>query len=1409
MVGKRFRPLPFYFANYNFTLTILREFLESAPDETALYCDEVSVYNFFHTVSNDFDSLGKAALVFSHFPIYQEYAEQYINSYLANAYYNKDVESRGYHSKPKTTDIVNIAEAMLRQGEIEKSVKWITGWSPRIAAVEFVYEFFSKLISYDYCELYHSLLLQRWTVPNKLAIVCAFVSAGKLPPKAYVEYLKKVFIRMYEIPMKRFDSKHLLTFMEYLLHSEASLDIVIGMVGKFSVKLQCSNRISIYRNDEQEELSNALRYYALMGMNSDKSIILDDILKDKESIKQTNVDNETLTNILEFLLPIYLFRLTCIQNNQEIDYLRKCNELISSIERRSWNFYTYDRHKLLEMGLLVLAESICYVSEFKAKEIKKLITRIFDIKKMSPQFKLEILKRLVVNNQANSTSVAILREIDNLYEMYPAAAKEMSEIYLSCSKLGKRIDNELGKKYFAKAMESTKEIDYESYRKMYLYRTLAERMSDKGVHDSLLSYKVIRLSEDFCRKMEDTKNFPYHEAISGAVLLSPESIWGALCRIDDRDNHDGFSLQNIVPIVLETMLEADCISVENIVALMGLLLPDLSYDYRNLVAIVLQKLSFVRPKQQKPILEILMHDVLYSVPMDEKQYIGHQIVEYINSNVVSPELNTNKIRAMDNFLGEKQDLFKDNSTIEDKAIQKQLTSEKNIVSKQMLKEEMNKMNSAEREAFVMEWLETLQPDKYTESINWLIELISDDYYHFGSSRILHNITDFIESVKMLPQVDRWRNDVEIQKRFLQAFSREFLDLHGGYDDLFDEFLSIFPAKSSVQYEAILEYISNHINLYDEQLVKAVCRMTVVLSVEETTELFKEILNNEVDRVHPASGDGVNCNPEKWERRDDVNSLAYFIWRLLGHKDKGLRCKAAHVLMRISFLGNLDYLVQISKLYDIELSHEYLDENNFFFIESARTWYLATCLRIGKNCAEQLVPLYPFFEAIACEKEVIHALQRKMAKEICLQIAPYCEPDKIEILMSCDDCAISDSHIMRKTHYWHQRQGETLNCKFHFDTMDTLRYWYDDVAELFMCSEEDVAMECDYFVAQFGITNQSAREWNTRYIVTQEDSNRTSNSHGLIPTVETLEKYAEWHSMFYVADKYRQTRAQIKDENSSYENWLSKFMPGKDGFWCFEFRNHVPFIPFLWDFTKMVENTPKRKYYIPNDLALSLIDHNLGVTLDMEYSAYFEQSIRHVRIDSAFIVIEDIEKLVKKMKKPNLLLSDFSVEHKRGNSGELVTYPTCDVIATFPDYALDQKDMLLKDYLTYSNYLMGLSDDFAKDLCVTQEEQFLHSRIYDASTYPVQTYHWSEPESESGYDRHSTYGNMVVLKKDCLAEILKKRNQALIIDVTISFEDSSYRFYGSPSKPAKERKLFSLEINPKDGMIISKQLAILS
>ncbi|HBN83760.1 MAG TPA: hypothetical protein DDZ89_07930, partial [Clostridiales bacterium] len=1154
--------------DYNAREDALNEFLTNAPDEAVLYCDELSVRNTFFTEANDFDSLAKAALVFSHLPAYHDDARQYIKGYLAETklFFDKPEDKRSIHSKPGTSNIINIAEAMLRLGESKKAVKWLCGWKPILVETKHVFKIFSKLLIYDYTGLSDLLLSQRWASPNKLAIVCAYISLGKEPPEAYVNYLVKLFRRIESIPVNRFSAEQLLVFTEYLF-SVGSKGVVTELVDKFSIIRVFSTVPSLYTDDEKQALLYMLRYCALRTACKDERVEPGDfwINKDSSDQRQSVENKQSFTQMIDFLLPLNMFRLNCMQNIPNL--FDMCKDEVTKLERQSWSFYSYDKRQLLETGLLVFADAVCLAKVLSPNEFCELTKAILAVCTTSPQFKLKLLDKLTRNKSAFNAALIILGEIDGCYKEYPASAKEMTETYLSCAQMGRRIHAEFGEKYFKKAIACTKDLDYESYRKLYLYKTLAEKVSNTDNDHAELAYNVIRLSEDFCRKMGDTKNFPYSEAIGAAALLSPHSIWGTLCRLDDRDHYDGFSLQDTIPIVLSALLEAGKLSVKDTTALMGLLLPDLSSQYNDLADDVIAKLNTMAPSEQKPILEILTHDILYSIPMDEKEHRSLCMVKYIDANVTDPELKTEKIKEMSNFL---QQISKKEPHYSQVKIESsgnidvsQLLADSKITSQQTLEECLKPLTNTDRNLFVTAWLEGRSPDQYIESLKWLLDIAGSGYYSHGGGSLFETIAKVIASVKDWPQVEIWRNNTQIQQHYLQQFVREFLHLYRGYEDVCNTVLYIFPADSQVQHRAFSNYVANHIDLYDEQLVKAISRMSMSLSTEETKLFLRWTTEIEIQKIHPASGDAQAYSTMKENSETVSSGLSSFIWRLFGHEDKGIRCKASHVLLRATLLGNEDMTKNISELYDKSLPKWYMDGGNYYFIESAKLWYLASCLRITKMSPEHLLSLYSFFKGIACAKGTIHALLRRIAKDICLQLAPVCEPEAIEKLASCDKCIVTNSVTSRPRHL-HEDASDTENLKFHFNTMDTLPYWYNHLANIFDCSQADVASECDYFVAEFGITNEKCMGWNKKFLL-QEDYGKTYNDHGTIPTVETLEKYAEWHSMFYVADRYRQTKLLTAAGCESYESWLNKYLPGMDGFWCFEFRNHVPLIPFLWDF----------------------------------------------------------------------------------------------------------------------------------------------------------------------------------------------------------------------------------------------------
>lgn len=178
-------------------------------------------------------------------------------------------------------------------------------------------------------------------------------------------------------------------------------------------------------------------------------------------------------------------------------------------------------------------------------------------------------------------------------------------------------------------------------------------------------------------------------------------------------------------------------------------------------------------------------------------------------------------------------------------------------------------------------------------------------------------------------------------------------------------------------------------------------MSEVLSIEDTKKLLQWALEIEMTKIHPASGDS-----ESYKFMDEQNetfntSMSCFIWRLLGHKDKGMRCKAAHVLLLSSLLGNVKMVEQISNLYHSELPQAYMDENNYFFIESAKLAFIAR-ENIDELVSEMKKPYTSFYDFCYQEDEWRN---RKKSKVI---IYPTCD-----VITTFPDYALDKKDLLLK------------------------------------------------------------------------------------------------------------------------------------------------------------------------------------------------------------------------------------------------------------------------------------------------------------------------------------------------------------------------------------------------------------
>lgn len=1382
--------------NYIANEETLRQMFYDGPDEVLLYCDELSAINVFQSRQDSFEALGKAAFVFSAIPSCQVEGERNVDIFIIKmSQYYKEKRDNWQADRPRTQDFVNIAEALVRLGREKEAWEILCGWIPQKVATGYVFQFFKKMLWYGREWILQPLFEYSWSLPNMLAIVAAYLSMQQILPENFVRKLKKAFTRMERIPESRFDITQVVQFWEYMFSRADEKETVNAWIKKFDLDLRFQTMPSLFDEREKEILGASLGYYALRSVCCGEDIECKDLWKDtdhsKEKKKQSSKNTEI--NRLEFLFPIYIFRVNCIGMQGREKLIEAAKEELKRIERFKWQLYTseYTDQKVLEEGIGIFLGAICLSAYTTSSDINMLVDKALKVQKVSLRDRLNIARKMVGNKLALNTVIRILEDANDNMTKYPFAAGEMASVYLSCAQIGHRVDIMVGKKYFQRAIECTHEVDYHSYHKIFLFYVLAQKLGNQEYQNAEAAYKLACVSESFLTRMDDTKNFPYEQALSAVALLDKEGVWSSLCRMDDRNYYYELEIQDTLPIVLESLWENKYVEAEDVVALSALLIADNSRAYNHLVDIVLMRMKTMPPARQKGLLKILIRDVLYNVPMMEKGENSQRLVTYLDSVVTIPELDTSKIREMSKFL---QRLDSKKERASDIVSKVKATVDEiadfSLDSKTGVKKILELENKESKGKLLKAWLDIAEHEQYTQRLEDVLDILAEGGYRYNIAYFLGVIADFVIEQKKWPDIEDWRTNPAVHRKYYHAFAQRILT-SWREQDIYISLRKIFLVSDEEQYSLFLEYIANNAPDSTEQLVHAACIMTNVFSVEDSEQVLSWSLEKEYDL--PCSAYRT-INEYEFLRNGQPKGLegniAQFLWKMLGHPDKKKRGRAIHVLLRYISLGKTSMLKYFPELYAGANMDLYMDEGNYFFVESARIWYLAVCLYIVREHPEILVEQYNFFESVACHSGVIHALQRQYAKRICILLASSCENADLQKVYACSRCKEGRAKELRR--YQREIGMQNPEWKFSFDTTDTLRYWYDDVAELFGCTQEEVADVCDYYVAEFGITDGGVKVWNDKYFQNIYYG-RGSNDHGSLPSFETLKRYAEWHSMFYVADYFRQKRC-LSEGNEDYEEWLNRYLPNKDGYWGFEFRSYIPFIPVLWKCENNVDEKDASRYVIPNHFIEEIVETGLGISLGMEQYAHFQYGSQYINISGMAIKEENIVKFVNVLKKDPHAFYDYlySNEERYGGEADFYVYPLCEEITTFSERAIDYCDPLAKGYLDMSNYIMGVSGEIFPEL---GKKQLEYSMVESDEERPVHTYHWAEPEEESGYEKRSVHGYLVCMEKEYLLNILQQQNFAAMFRVRVSFEDDEYRYQKVKHKAAKAEALFVLT---KDG-----------
>ncbi len=141
--------------------------------------------------------------------------------------------------------------------------------------------------------------------------------------------------------------------------------------------------------------------------------------------------------------------------------------------------------------------------------------------------------------------------------------------------------------------------------------------------------------------------------------------------------------------------------------------------------------------------------------------------------------------------------------------------------------------------------------------------------------------------------------------------------------------------------------------------------------------------------------------------------------------------------------------------------------------------------------------------------------------------------------------------------------EGRECRFGFNGMDTIPYWYEPLGARFGCGAEVVVEIAERWICdKWGFRNENVGDdWLRR----RYDWELWGNHQGADPIAETLETYLEWHAMFCAADELLRNRPVILDEweKDPFDDWLTRWTLAWPNHWLSDMRDPVPLEDIYW------------------------------------------------------------------------------------------------------------------------------------------------------------------------------------------------------------------------------------------------------
>jgi hypothetical protein len=533
--------------------------------------------------------------------------------------------------------------------------------------------------------------------------------------------------------------------------------------------------------------------------------------------------------------------------------------------------------------------------------------------------------------------------------------------------------------------------------------------------------------------------------------------------------------------------------------------------------------------------------------------------------------------------------------------------------------------------------------KAADRVSHLEALSQVNSYRIGDYWLAQALARRIEEWHGAPSVSHWCRQrlMPVVVDHLPGLSRWLV--HG--ESPLSALLETSGMPSSRIVAALIEGMERHVDVLDAPTVYALAGLigrhcepidAAQVMARYADRLVQRIPIHERDNWDPAD---IPTEP--------TAGLARFLYALMGDVDVRTRWRTAHALRRLARLGAVGPLDKLVELYGRTSESSYRTPDAPFYWLAARLWLVMALDRIAAETPSAVGHHGQWLLEIANNDEFPHVLLRSFAKSAIWKLVESktlaLAPAQRNALKRANTGAVPRRRGREPYSVGFKRYAykEREDRRFHFDSMDTLPYWYTGALRVFSdISSEEFLDAAERWIVDRWCVQSNPWRWDDepRQQRFSDHSLSAWHSHGALPILERFRTYLEWHAKWCATGELMQTWALARggeDDDNTFERWLSRDGLTASPLWLADLCGTKPLEDRLWfgpqdDVDTWVENVGDDDFLA--ELGLGSDDGMIVVRSSHETrSRNFMQS---VRIETALVSPDTAVALVRALQTVN-------------------------------------------------------------------------------------------------------------------------------------------------------------------------------